>query len=250
MFFSLDGQKVLITGASGSIGSAIAVSMAEQGADIAISGTRETVLFNLQTAIKEKTGKLAVVLPCDLTDNTAVNGLVDHVAAEFGRLDVLVNNAGINKDMLFGKMTESDLEQVMRVNLNAAFILSRNAVAVMSTNRYGRIINMTSVVAFTGNIGQVNYCASKAALIGMSKSMALEVARKGITVNCIAPGAVNSPMIEKLSEANKEKFLAKIPMRTIGEPKDIAAACCFLASKEAGYITGHTLHVNGGMFME
>lgn len=249
MLFSLEGQRVLITGASGSIGGATAVAMANQGAKVAISGTREDSLLNIQSIIKSKTEKDAYIFECNLGDSSYVNCLIDRVIDKIGGIDILINNAGINKDMLLGKMTENDLDQVMKVNLNAAFSLSKNVIPFMNNNRYGRIINITSVVAFTGNIGQINYCASKAALIGMSKAMALEVSRKGITVNCIAPGAVNSPMIEKLSDTNKEKFLDKIPMKRIGEPEEIAAACCFLASSESGYITGQTLHINGGMFI-
>ncbi len=249
VLFSLENQKVLITGATGAIGRAIAFAMAEQGADVAISGTRKETLYDLATNIKRNTNRNAYVFPCDLSNSVDAHGIIERTLSEIGNLDILINNAGINKDMLFGKMMEEDLDQVMKVNLNSVFILSKNAISAMSNKRFGRIINITSVVAFTGNIGQVNYCASKSALIGMSKSIALEVARKGITVNCIAPGAVNSPMIQKLSDANKEKFIEKIPMKKIAEPEEIAAACCFLASKEAGYITGQTLHVNGGMFM-
>jgi 3-oxoacyl-[acyl-carrier protein] reductase len=245
MFFSLKDERVLITGASGSIGRAITSVFVKCGANVAISGTREQALINLS----EDLGANVKVLPCDLSKNEEVEELIDRASESLGGLDILINNAGTNKDMLFGKMKESDLEEVMKINLNASFILSRNAVAIMSKNRYGRIINISSVVGFTGNIGQVNYCASKAAIVGMSKAIALEVARKGITVNCIAPGAINSPMMERLSEVNREKFISKIPMQRIGEPEDVANACLFLASRESSYITGQTIHVNGGMLM-
>lgn len=250
MIFSLENNTALVTGASGSIGRAIAIAMAKNGATVGLSGTNETSLNNLVVTIKELTGKDAFALPCNLAKSDDVSELIKRASDVLGgRLDILVNNAGINNDMLFGKMKEETLDDVMKVNLNAPFVLCRNAISLMSNNRFGRIINISSVVGLTGNIGQVNYCASKAAIIGMSKAIALEVARKGITVNCIAPGAVNSPMIEKLSDANKEKFVNNIPMRRIGDPEDIANACCFLASKEAGYITGQTIHVNGGMLM-
>ncbi len=249
MLFSLHNNNVLITGASGSIGHAIAMVFAEQGANVAISGTNKDSLEKLSCSIKQKTNSKVVILPCDLTNSVQTETLVGRATEELNGLDVLINNAGINRDMLLGKMTEQDFLDVLKVNLNASFILTKNAVSIMSKNRYGRIINISSVVGFTGNIGQANYCASKAAIVGMSKAIALEVARKGITINCIAPGAINTPMIEKLSDANKEKFIAKIPMQRIGEPLDVAHACCFLASQEASYITGQTIHVNGGMLM-
>jgi 3-oxoacyl-[acyl-carrier protein] reductase len=245
VFFSIRNERVLITGASGAIGRAIASTFLKCGANVAISGTREQSLIDLVTDLQAK----AQVLRCDLSRKDEVESLVDRASESLGGLDILINNAGINKDMLLGKMKESDLDEVMKINLNASFILARDAISVMASNRYGRIINISSVVGFTGNIGQVNYCSSKAALVGMSKAMALEVARKGITVNCIAPGAINSPMMERLSEANREKFISKIPMQKIGEPEDVANACLFLAARESSYITGQTIHVNGGMLM-
>ncbi|MDR1488528.1 MAG: 3-oxoacyl-ACP reductase FabG [Holosporales bacterium] len=251
MLFSLEGRRALITGASGAIGRAIAISFTRQGADIVITGTRKEVLLELSTFIKEDSGRKAHVMLCDLSNTTSneIETLVEKAVIELNGLDILVNNAGINKDMLFAKMKESDLDDVMAVNLNAVFSLTKKAVSAMSAARYGRIINISSVVGFMGNIGQVNYCASKAAVIGMSKAIALEVARKGITVNCIAPGAIESPMIKKLSDMNREKFLNKIPMQKIGKPEDVAGACCYLASEEASYITGQTIHINGGMLM-
>ncbi|MDR3031455.1 MAG: 3-oxoacyl-ACP reductase FabG, partial [Holosporales bacterium] len=199
--------------------------------------------------IKEKTGKATVILQGNLANINEAKELVTKAEEKLGGLDVLVNNAGINKDMLFQKMTEEDLYEILDVNLRSVFTLTKNAIASMSARRFGRIINISSIVGFTGNIGQVNYCASKAGIVGMSKAIALECARKGITVNCIAPGAIESPMIEKLSEQAKERFIAKIPMSKLGEPEDVASVCCFLASKEASYITGQTIHVNGGMLM-
>ena len=249
MLFSLSDQSVLVTGGSGSIGKAIAINMATQGANIAISGTRLNSLEDTAREIKEKTGKNAIILQCDLSKPNETKELVKRAEESLEKIDVLINNAGINKDMLFAKMTEENLDDVLNVNLKAAFTLTKNALASMSSRRFGRIINISSVVGFTGNIGQVNYCASKAGLIGMSKAIALECARKGITINCIAPGAISSQMIDKLSEQAKERFIAKIPMCRIGEPEDVAYACCFLASKEASYITGQTIHVNGGMLM-
>jgi 3-oxoacyl-[acyl-carrier protein] reductase len=245
VFYSIADSRVLITGASGSIGRAIASVFVKHGANVAISSTREQVLTNLAANLK---GNVHIIR-CDLSKNEETENLITRAIESLGGLDVLINNAGINKDMLLGKMKESDLDEVMKVNLNSTFILSKNAVSIMVSNRYGRIINISSVVGFTGNIGQVNYCASKAAIIGMSKAMALEVARKGITVNCVAPGAINSPMMEKLSETNKEKFIARIPMQRMGEPEDVANACLFLAARESSYITGQTIHVNGGMLM-
>ncbi len=249
MLFSLENQRALVTGASGSIGKAFAINLALQGASVAISGTRLEALEETSREIQEKTGKSPVILQCNLSNIAETKELVKRAIESLGGLDILVNNAGINKDMLFGKMTDEDLDEVLNINLKASFILTKDAIAAMGPQRFGRVINISSVVGFTGNIGQVNYCASKAGVIGMSKAIALECARKGITVNCIAPGAINSPMIEKLSDQAKERFMMKIPMSRIGTPEDVANACCFLASKEASYITGQTIHVNGGMLM-
>jgi 3-oxoacyl-[acyl-carrier protein] reductase len=248
VLFTLKNNNILVTGASGAIGRAIAMTFANCGANIVISGTKKDVLLDIGEYIAKQSGVVPHVLPCDLTNSSEVCNLISDAVSLLGGLDVLINNAGINKDMLLGKMSEKDLNDVLKVNLNASFILSKDAISIMSNKRYGRIINISSVVGFTGNIGQVNYCASKAAIVGMSKAMALEVARKGITINCVAPGAINSPMMEKLSDTNKERFLTQIPMKRIGDPIDVAYACCFLASREASYITGQTIHVNGGMF--
>ncbi|MDR0942251.1 MAG: 3-oxoacyl-[acyl-carrier-protein] reductase [Holosporales bacterium] len=247
MLFSLEGYKALITGGSGSIGRAIAIAMAAQGAEIAIVGTRIDALNETADTVKKQTGKDAVVLQCNLANDEETKRLFQIAEEKLGAIDILVNNAGIDKDKLFMKMTEEDLCDVLNVNLKAAFTLSKAAVMSMSKRKYGRIINMSSVVGFTGNVGQVNYCASKAGLVGMSKAIALEYAKRGITVNCIAPGAVKTPMIDKLSEQAKQAFLNKIPLGEMAEPMDVAYACCFLASKESSYITGQTIHVNGGM---
>ena len=240
--FSLSSKKALITGGSGAIGSAIAKAFIEQGADVVISGTNNTIL----SSISEKIGAKKIL--CNLANQEETLSLINQATTILGGLDILVNNAGINKDMLFMKMSIEDFEQVMRINLKATFLLTQQAVKIMAPQRFGRIINISSVVAFTGNIGQANYCASKAAIVGFSKSVALEYAKRGITVNCIAPGAIQSKMIEELSPNNLEKFLAKIPVGKIGTPEDVAYTCCFLASQEANYITGQTFHVNGGMF--
>ncbi|MDR1288990.1 MAG: 3-oxoacyl-[acyl-carrier-protein] reductase [Holosporales bacterium] len=248
--FSLDGYRVLITGGSGSIGRSIAISMASCGAEVAISGTREDALKNVAEEIKEKTGKAALILQCDLSDTEKAKNLVKEFEDKLGPIDVLVNNAGINKDSLFPRMSLEDFDTVVDVNLRAIFVLMQTAVSSMGPRRFGRIINMTSVVGVTGNIGQANYCASKAGLIGLSKAVALEYAKRGVTVNCVAPGAINSPMIEKLSEQARGRFIAKIPMGRIGDPDDVSAVCCFLASSGASYITGQTFHVNGGMLMD
>jgi 3-oxoacyl-[acyl-carrier protein] reductase len=249
MLFSLDGYNALITGGSGAIGRAVAVEMAKQGADVLVTGTNTEALTQTATKIKEETGKNVHKIICDLANADETKDLFRKAEEQLGKIDILVNNAGIDKDMLFMRMTEMDLNAVLDINLRAVFTLSKAAVMSMSKRKYGRIINMASVVGFTGNPGQVNYCASKAGLVGMSKAIALEYAKRGITVNCIAPGAVKTPMIEALSEQAKEAFLRKIPIGEMAAPTDIAYACCFLASKEASYITGQTIHVNGGMYI-
>jgi 3-oxoacyl-[acyl-carrier protein] reductase len=250
MLFSLEGYKALITGASGAIGRAISIMFASQGAEIAISGTRSDALEELAETIRNQTGKVPVQLLCNLSNQSETLDLVQRCEAQLGPIDVLVNNAGINRDMLFSKMTMEDFELVDNVNLKAAFILMKSAISSMKSRKYGRIINMSSVVGLTGNIGQANYCASKAGIIGLSKAVALEYAKRNITINCVAPGAIRSPMIEKLSEQAQDRFIAKIPMGRLGEPEDVACLCGFLASKEASYITGQTFHVNGGLLMQ
>jgi 3-oxoacyl-[acyl-carrier protein] reductase len=248
--FSLEGMNALVTGASGAIGSSIALHLAIQGAGLVISGTRKDALLETASSIKQASGQDPIVLISDLSDPSAVMRLFKDSEEQTGHIDILVNNAGINKDKLFSKMTEQDLQDVLDINLKATFTLTREAISFMASRRFGRIINISSVVGFTGNIGQANYCASKAAIVAMSKAVALECARKGIVINCIAPGAISSPMINNLSSQAIERFTAKIPMSRLGNPEDVASACCFLASREAAYITGQTIHVNGGMLMQ
>ena len=243
--FNLTGLRALVTGASGGLGSAIAESLAAQGARVALSGTRREAL----EAVAAKLPNDPVVLPCNLSDAEAVEGLVPAAIEALGGLDIVINNAGITRDTLILRMKDEDFEQVLKVNLEAAFRISRAAVKPMMKARFGRIINITSIVGVTGNPGQVNYAASKAGLIGMSKALAQEVASRGITVNCIAPGFIASPMTDALSDDQKSALTVKIPAGRLGEGTDIAAAAVYLASREAAYVTGQTLHVNGGMAM-
>ncbi len=243
--FSLSGKTALITGASGGIGAAIARSLYEAGAKIAISGTRIEVLEELKAQI----GEGVHVLPCNLTKPEEVEKLVPAAEAALGGLDILVNNAGITKDGLAMRMKDEDWQAVIDVNLTANFRLSRAAMRPMMKKRWGRIINITSIVGVTGNPGQANYVASKAGLIGMTKSLAQEMGSRSVTVNCVAPGFIASPMTEVLNEKQKEAILGKIPAGKMGAASDVAAAVVYLASEEAGYVTGQTLHVNGGMAM-
>jgi 3-oxoacyl-[acyl-carrier protein] reductase len=249
MLFSLNGYNALVTGGSGAIGREIAKAIALQGGEVIVSGTKADALEETVREIKSATGETAMVIQCNLAHVDEARELFLKAEQQLGHIDILVNNAGIDKDKLIMKMTEDDLYEVMNINLRAAFTLSKAAVMSMSRRRYGRIINISSVVGCTGNPGQANYCASKAGLIGMSKAIALEYAKRGITVNCIAPGAVKTPMIDALSEDAQRTFLNKIPMGVMATPVDVAYACCFIASKEASYITGQTIHVNGGMLM-
>jgi len=244
--FDLSGMTALVTGASGGIGSAIAKALAGQGARLALSGTRAEALAALQAEM----GGDHVILPCDLGDAAAVDALVPQALEALGRLDILVNNAGITRDNLALRMKDEEWDAVIRVNLEAAFRLARAALKpMMLKQRFGRIISVTSVVGVTGNPGQANYAASKAGLIGMSKALALEVASRGVTVNCIAPGFIASPMTTALSEAQTAALMARIPAGRLGEGSDIGAGVVYLASREAAYVTGQTLHVNGGMAM-
>jgi len=244
--FDLTGMTALVTGASGGIGSAIAQGLAAQGARLALSGSNVGKL----EAFAATLGGDHAIVPCDLSDAAAVDGLVPQaVEALGGKLDILVNNAGVTRDNLILRMKDEEWDQVIRVNLEAAFRLCRSAAKVMMKARFGRIVSITSVVGVTGNPGQANYCASKAGIIGMSKSLAQELASRGVTVNCVAPGFIRSAMTEALTDAQKDAINAKIPAGTMGEGADIAAAVAYLASKEAGYVTGQTLHVNGGMAM-
>lgn len=244
--FDLSGMTALVTGASGGIGSAIAQALAAQGARLAVSGSNADKL----EAFRASLGGDHVALPCDLSDGAAVDALVPAaVTALGGKLDILVNNAGVTRDNLVMRMKDDEWDQVIRVNLEAAFRLARAAARPMMKARHGRIISITSVVGTTGNPGQANYAASKAGLVGMSKALAQELASRGITVNCVAPGFIRSAMTDVLPDAQKEALNARIPAGHMGEGADIGAAVVYLASREAGYVTGQTLHVNGGMAM-
>jgi 3-oxoacyl-[acyl-carrier protein] reductase len=245
MMFDLSGMTALVTGASGGLGSSIAKSLAAQGARLALSGSNQAKL----EAFAKELGGNHVTLVCDLGNAEQVDQLVPRAIEALGQLDILVNNAGVTRDNLAMRMKDDEWDQVIRVNLEASFRLMRAAMKPMMKARHGRIINVTSVVAVTGNPGQANYVASKAGLIGMSKSFAQEVASRGITVNCVAPGFMTSAMTDALTDAQKEGILSKIPTGAMGSGDDIGAAVVFLASKEAGYVTGQTLHVNGGMAM-
>ncbi|MBN9565354.1 MAG: 3-oxoacyl-[acyl-carrier-protein] reductase [Alphaproteobacteria bacterium] len=243
--FDLTGQKALVTGATGGIGGAIARSLAAQGAHVVISGTNEGKLASLADELKEQ----ATILPCQLNDLTQVVELFDKAEAAAGDISIVVNNAGITRDMLAIRMKDEDWDEVIKVNLTAAFMICRAAIKSMMKRRYGRIINISSVVGSAGNPGQANYCAAKAGLIGMSKSLALEIATRGITVNSISPGFIETAMTDKLNDAQKEVVLKQVPMNKIGASEDIAAAVVYLASQEANYVTGQTLHINGGMYL-
>jgi 3-oxoacyl-[acyl-carrier protein] reductase len=243
--FDLTGMTALVTGASGGIGSAIARALAGQGARVALSGTREAAL----RGVAEGIGNDPVVLAADLGDAQAVDGLVPRAVEAMGKLDILVNNAGITRDNLAMRMKDDEWSEVIRVNLEAAFRLSRAALKPMMRARHGRIVSITSIVGAIGNPGQANYAASKAGIVGMSKAMAQEVATRGITVNCVAPGFIQSPMTEALNDAQRALLLGKIPSGRLGTGDDVAAAIVYLASNEGGYMTGQTLHVNGGMVM-
>ncbi len=243
--FSLEGKKALVTGATGGLGGAIAKKLHAQGATVAISGTRKEKLDELAAEL----GGRVHVLPCNLSDGEAVDALPKQASEAMGGLDILVANAGITKDQLLMRMKDEDWQTVMTVNLESYFRLTRAAMRGMMKNRWGRIIGITSVVGVTGNPGQANYCASKAGMIGFSKSLAQEVGARGVTVNCVAPGFIASPMTDVLNETQRETILQKIPAGDLGSGDDIAGAVVYLASDEAGYVTGQTLHVNGGMAM-
>ena len=246
MMFDLSGMTALVTGASGGLGSSIAKALSEQGARLALSGSNVDKLERF----KGELGGDHVALPCNLSDGAAVDQLVPQAVEGLGgKLDILVNNAGVTRDNLLMRMKDEEFEEVIRINLEAAFRLIRAAAKPMMRARFGRIISITSVVGVTGNPGQANYVASKAALIGMTKSVAQELASRGITANCIAPGFMTSAMTDALNDQQREAILSKIPLGTMGSGGDIGAACAYLASREAGYVTGQTLHVNGGMAM-
>ena len=246
MMFDLSGMTALVTGASGGLGSAIAQALAGQGARLAVSGSNQAKLESFRAGL----GGDHVALPCNLSDGAAVDALVPQaVEALGGKLDILVNNAGITRDNLAMRMKDEEWDEVLRVNLEAAFRLMRAAAKPMMKARFGRIISVASVVGVTGNPGQANYVASKAGLIGLSKAIAIELATRGITVNCLAPGFMASAMTDALNEQQRAGILSRIPMGAMGSGEDIGAAAVYLASREAGYVTGQTLHVNGGMAM-
>ena len=247
--FSLAGKTALVTGASGGIGSAIAIALAKQGARLALSGTNGAKLRAFREQLHEEIGGDHVEITCDLSNTTQVEELIPATLDTFGKLDILVNNAGITRDNLAMRMKDEEWDQVIRINLEAAFRLMRAATKPMMKARHGRIVTITSVVGATGNPGQVNYAAAKGGLTAMSKALAQEVASRGITVNCVAPGFIRTAMTDVLPEAQKDALNARIPMGRMGEGSDIGAAVAYLASDEAGYVTGQTLHVNGGMAM-
>ena len=243
--FDLTGKCALVTGASGGIGGAIAKALHGAGATVGLSGTRVEPL----EALAAELGERAHVLPCNLGDGEAVDALPKQAIEAMGALDILVNNAGITKDQIFMRMSDDDWQAVIDVNLTATMRLCRGAMRPMMKARWGRIINISSIVGATGNPGQVNYAASKAGMVGMTKSIAYEVATRGITANAVAPGFIATAMTDKLNDAQKDTINAQIPAARMGTPEEIAAAVLYLASPEAGYVTGTTLHVNGGMAM-
>ena len=246
MMFDLTGMTALVTGASGGLGSAIARALAGQGARLALSGSNEDKLERFRGEL----GGDHVALHCNLSDGCAVDGLVPRAVESLGgKLDILVNNAGVTRDNLLMRMKDEEFADVIRINLEAAFRLMRAAAKPMMKARFGRIISVTSVVGVTGNPGQANYVASKAALIGMTKAVAQELASRSVTANCVAPGFMTSAMTEALNDQQRDSILSRIPMGQMGSGDDIGAACVYLASREAGYVTGQTLHVNGGMAM-
>lgn len=243
--FDLSGRTALVTGASGGLGSAIARALHQQGATVTLSGTRKEALEALAAELKERVH----IESSDLSDPEAVERLVPAAEAAMGHLDILINNAGLTRDGLILRMKDADWDLVLAVNLTASFRLARAALKSMVKRRFGRVISITSVVGVTGNPGQSNYAASKAGIIGLSKSLAREVAARNITVNCVAPGFIESPMTDVLTEAQKAAILSGVPMGRLGAASEIAAAVVYLASSEAAYVTGETLHVNGGMAM-
>ena len=243
--FDLSGRKALVTGASGGIGEEIARILHRQGAIVGLHGTRAEKLEELANDLGERT----FVFPANLSDRNAVKALGEKAEADLGGVDILVNNAGITKDGLFVRMSDEDWDSVLEVNLTSVFRLTRELTHPMMRRRFGRIINITSVVGVTGNPGQANYCASKAGMIGFSKSLAQEIATRNVTVNCVAPGFIESAMTHKLNDKQKDAIMGAIPMRRMGTGAEVASAVAYLASNEAGYVTGQTIHVNGGMAM-
>jgi 3-oxoacyl-[acyl-carrier protein] reductase len=243
--FQLSGKTALITGASGGIGSAIAKNLSQQGAHVVLHGTRAGRLEELASEIGSKVS----VVAANLSDRDAVGGLVVEAAKATGAIDILVNNAGITRDNLFMRMKDEEWDDVLEINLTSSMLLCRSAIRAMMKARWGRIISISSIVGVTGNPGQTNYAASKAGMIGFSKSLAAEVASRGITVNIVAPGFIETPMTDELTDEQKQKLLANVPAGRLGSSQEVAAAVSFLASEEAAYMTGSTLHVNGGMAM-
>ena len=243
--FDLTGRTALVTGATGGIGGAIAEALHKQGASVAISGTRREVL----EALAARMGERVHVLPCNLSEPAEVEALVPSAEQAMGGLDILIANAGITRDNLFVQLRDEDWDEVIKVNLTATFRLARAATKLMMRKRFGRIIAITSVVGVTGNPGQGNYSASKAGMIGMIKSLAAEYAKRNVTANCIAPGFIKTPMTDALNDKQRESILTRVPAARLGTPEDIAAAAVYLSSNEAGYVTGQTIHVNGGMAM-
>jgi 3-oxoacyl-[acyl-carrier protein] reductase len=243
--FELTGKTALITGATGAIGGSIARTMHAQGATVAISGTQKEMLDRLAADL----GSRVHVLPCNLADGAATEALVPHAEEAMGQLDILVSNAGVTKDNLFVQLRDEDWEQVIAINLSATFRLARAAVRGMMRRRFGRVIAITSVVGTTGNPGQANYAAAKAGITGMIKAIAQEYAKRGVTANCVAPGFIVTPMTDKLNNKQRAGVLERIPANRAGTTGEVAAAVAFLASNEAAYVTGQTLHVNGGMAM-
>ena len=251
--FSLEGMTALVTGASGGIGSSIARSLARQGARLALSGSNPAKLRAFREELNSEFGPKGngdhVEITCDLSNTTQVEELVPATVDTLGKIDILVNNAGITRDNLAMRMKDEEWDEVMKINLESAFRLMRAAARPMMKARFGRMISITSVVGATGNPGQMNYVAAKAGLTGMSKALAQELATRGITVNCVAPGFIRTAMTDQLTDDQKSTINARIPMARMGEGEDIGAAVAYLASREAGYVTGQTLHVNGGMAM-
>lgn len=247
--FDLTGMTALVTGASGGIGSAIARALAGQGARLALSGSNGSKLRSFREQLNDEIGGDHVEITCNLSDTTQVEELIPATLDTFGKLDILVNNAGITRDNLAMRMKDEEWDEVIRINLEAAFRLMRAAARPMMKARFGRIVTITSVVGATGNPGQMNYAAAKAGLTGMTKSLAQELASRGVTANCVAPGFIRTAMTDVLPDAQKDALNARIPAGRMGEGEEVGAAVAFLASKEAAYVTGQTIHVNGGMAM-
>ena len=243
--FNLEGRKALITGASGGIGKEIAKVLIEHNAEVCISGRNIEEL----NALKESLGKKCFIVACDLSKKEEIVELVKKSDDLLGHIDILINNAGITRDNIFLRMSENEWEDVLSVNLDSTFSILKLITKGMVKRKYGRIINISSIVGVTGGVGQVNYSASKAGLIGLTKSLSQEIATRNITVNCIAPGFIETPMTEKLEVKRKDAIISSIPMNRIGTPKDLSSAIIFLASQESSYITGQTLHINGGLYM-